>query len=345
MNEPTPTVIVATEHESVVRFYAGFADNGGMHQTGQFTISRPIDPTDLANMAVDLSHTFGWLQVQPLTEPTPLRSVPSGLTDALRERGALDDGTQSAPVLPPSPTGKLADTPMQCPLDPTHVVSRQNMHRHLTAKTIHGLTYSEASRLVRELPRPTNAPPPAKTRKATPSKWKQRVACPEPGCDHESTRSNMTTHLQGNKHKWSRSRANQYTATMPAIDGTVPAPARVDRPPVPKSTRPRGAAGAAIAANVTNPQILAFIARHGTATSRTIAAGINHPQPLVRKHLSRMHKHGLVVDVSPPGIGGNEPHTWALPPVESTQRIDSLTPPMYDGGSTQTVHERNDTNP
>lgn len=333
MNEPKPTVIVATEHESVVRFYAGHATNGGLHQTGQFTTTRQIEPTDLANMAVDLSATFGWLQVQPVAPPLKLH-------------------TNVAPAivaLPPAePTGTLgADDKLRC----THagcgkMIANQNMQRHLT--NVHHLSRTAALakvNLMRGEARKRAAivdvverhlAPPLKAKAI--QLWKQRVLCPIEACGYIGQRNNMGTHLKGKRHGMRPTEVAAIVRDLPWLD----------------APRPRGAAGAVIAETITNPAIIAFVREHGTSTTREIADGIGHPVALVRKHLTRLGKNGALVDVTPPTVKVNEPHSWAvpsLPPqpladaVIAASRIDSSTGPMYDDGSTPTVHERNDTNP
>lgn len=300
MPEPKPTVIVATEHESVVRFYAGHVGNGGINQTGQFTTTRAIDPTDLANMAVDLSSTFGWLQVQP--PPAPPRAV---IKLAPAEPAPLP--LPSANVTVPRNPNAL----MVCPLDTSHKVTRQNMHRHLTSSA-HGLKYSQASDLMASLPRQGKAGRPKGDGVRTVAKWKQRVACPEPDCTHTCTRSNMTTHLQSQRHGWTRERANTYTATMPAIDDTpqpnLAASVRVNKP----SSKSRGPQGAARLVSEVYPRIVDWLRVHGPANTREIADAINEDRPALRKYMARMQVRGLVRDVSPPGRGNNDVKVWAL---------------------------------
>jgi len=140
-----PTVIVATEHERVVRFYAGHAGNGGMHQTGQFTITRDVDPTELANMAVDLSASFGWLQVQPVAEvPKLYANVPPAIV-----------------ALPAPANGGKWKGKVMCPVEGCgHITKRSNMYGHLQSGK-HGWSRVRTSIAIKDLPELEAPPEPA----------------------------------------------------------------------------------------------------------------------------------------------------------------------------------------
>lgn len=155
-------VIVATEHENTVRLYAHAPNNGGTHQTGQFTTNRTIDPHELAVMAVDMSAAFGWMDAIPTTttnvraisqpEARALTAVPDAIT-VTDERAV---GTQK--VLCPYPGCET-------------VVTRTNVQRHLM--NVHQLPKAKARPMVHGLKRVEvgGAPSPVRTsRKGTPQR-------------------------------------------------------------------------------------------------------------------------------------------------------------------------------
>lgn len=282
MSEPKPSVIVATEHESVVRFYAGHVGNGGIAQTGQFTTTRAIDPTDLANMAVDLSATFGWLQVQPVAAPAAVRALPTATT-----------------ALPPAepdtrPWEERRTDSVACPeCGKTFKRTSLGIHMH----NVHKYARARANHIGRTAPR---ADANHRTRRRTATKpshsfWKQHVACPFDGCAHVSTRSNMSTHLQTRKHGVARGQANAMSRELPTVDKVV-------------SNRPRGP-------HVTNKrtnEVVAALRRHGGhATSAELARTMGVDVSVIRKRMTRGNG-GAWRDVTPSGAGANAPRTWEL---------------------------------
>lgn len=143
-------IIVATQTDDAVRIYVGHPSNGGLHQTGQFTTAHAIEPTTLANMAVDLSASLGWLNGTPLqTERVP----------------TLHANTAPAVVaLPAAPT----DSPVSkwhqivaCP-EPgcNHTARRNNMGSHLQSR-VHGYNKQRAWAVSHELPTVDNPAAPA----------------------------------------------------------------------------------------------------------------------------------------------------------------------------------------
>lgn len=253
MNQPQPQVIVATEHESVVRFYAGHVGNGGMNQTGQFTTTRPIEPTDLANMAVDLSSTFGWLE--PVASATKLRALPSGQPKAL-------PSVRRGPVVP-----------------------RKNTH-------------TGDNQL-----------------------WRQMVTCPAPDCTHTARRNNMASHLQSQRHGWTKQQANDVARKLVRLDTDASPANPVGRPRItpapaaapPRMNKPRGVKGTQRLHSVVYPAIVELLTANGPMATTEIASALNEERNSMRKYLRRAADNGLIRDVSPPTDNANEMKVWAVP--------------------------------
>lgn len=124
-----PSVIVATETDATVRLYVGHPSNGGMNQTAQFASAKPIDPHDLADIAVSLSTQFGWLELaaEPERAPTPA-ALPAATTPNLH--------------------GRFADR-IACPVKGCGFISpRKNMASHLMTRK-HNWKREDANRAAR----------------------------------------------------------------------------------------------------------------------------------------------------------------------------------------------------
>lgn len=145
-----PTVIVATEVDSVVRIYIGHAENGGMDQVGQFTTNRPIDPTELVNTAVELTGRFRWLNGDSPDLPS------SHLAD--RKRLVKVEPKALPPAKPKRKNYHTNDNQLwrqqvACPVAGCHHTARRNnMTTHLQGGR-HGWAREKANRTVKELPR------------------------------------------------------------------------------------------------------------------------------------------------------------------------------------------------
>lgn len=332
MTEPA-TVIVATEHESVVRFYAGHAGNGGMNQTGQFTTTKPLDPTDLANMAVDLAATFGWLQVQPVEPVRNLREV-------------APPAVVPEPPTEPKP-GQSELRKFMCPFPGCErVMQRGNLQRHLI--DVHHQSRERALQNLRGA-RPANgkeSKPAPKPRTANGvARWDQIVMCPEPGCGKQAKRSNMVTHLQGQKHAYGRERSSEVVRDLPVVD-TLRNPSR------------HGLSGAREINETVLPRVLATMRTIDQPATTSAVATAMHTQPhLALSWLRKLEANGTVVQTNagaPAGVQtlwatreNAEPappptvETAPPPPVEFAQAIAPASTTDYDAGSTH-VHERNE---
>ena len=336
---PEPTVLVATETENVIRIYAGHPRNGGVHQTGQLTINRAVEPTDLANIALDLSNTFGWLAPQPTAH----------IVDVSQHARAI-----TAPSLALVAGDGVALIP--CPMKGCGLVVRSdNLPRHLMSKK-HGLSKQTASvraRLAREATRNGTPPEPAPVKEPRKEPrgtavWKQMVACPE--CGRVVSRNNMTTHLQGKQHGYTKERANEVARALPNQGTTRPRGAQPDR------VQRHGIAGARELENVLYPMVLRTLAdAPEPMTAQEVATAMHQRHQTVKSWMQRLHKAGRVDRIEPERP--NEPLRYMLPavapappapepitePVGTLHAVDAWAPTMYDVGSQHIVDERNPT--
>lgn len=201
-------VIVATEHEQTVRLYVGVPQNGGMDQVGQFVNYSELNPTDLANMAVDLSAQFGWLAIRQSDS-----KVPTLHANAAPAIVALPPGT-----LPPGLTHKdrLYLESVECP-ECKKPMMRGSVAKHL--RNVHGWRGPQPTQMEHDLPTITSKHPQPTMGK---DKWKQIVGCPMDGCTSQTTRSNMQRHLTTALHGMRPSDAAQAVRDLPAVAPAVP---------------------------------------------------------------------------------------------------------------------------
>ena len=142
-----PSVIVATEHENTVRLYVGAPSNGGMAQVGQLSVNRAIDPHDLADMAVSMSVSFGWLETPALPDIPKLHANVAPAVVALPAAAKVLGGSQRPHY----------QVQVPCPvIGCDHVTRRKNLATHLMTQQ-HSWSRDEANRAAREA-KPIDAP-------------------------------------------------------------------------------------------------------------------------------------------------------------------------------------------
>lgn len=263
----TNKVIVATEQDSIVRLYVGIPQNGGMDQTAQFKSSRPIDPTDLANMAVDLSAQFGWLEVQSSSDQPPAQQI------AKPELKQI--GTQDGYV-----TREREAVACEVCKD---VMTRGSLQRHMEDR--HGWNHKRALTAEREA-----VALPAQEGEI----WKQKVRCPLSDRDQcrmgETARSNLVRHLEAKTiHALSHKQAVDVAREAVAVG---PAGPRVQKKP---RTNRQGLVGARLLETEVLPAVYEWVgAQTAPVTGKDVARKFGVGQSSGLDYLKKLQAKGMV---------------------------------------------------
>jgi len=158
----TPSVIVATEQEQTVRLYVGAPSNGGMHQVAQLTTNKPIDPHDLADMAMSLSVQFAWLEESNGGLPGAPAMRASSALPAMVQGKESSHQPSIDPALGSYKTPRMAQQ-VACPVKGCGFSTRRkNMAAHLYSQK-HKWTRTDANaaaRMAKALDVPVTPPDP-----------------------------------------------------------------------------------------------------------------------------------------------------------------------------------------
>lgn len=319
-------IVVATYVDGMVRVYAGIPQDGGMEQLGQFATARPIEPTALANLAVDLSAQFGWLEeLAPVVVPvSPAKQV---ATPALP--------TAVAPVV----ALHKQDQQVACGTCRKQM-RRDNLSRHLI--NVHGMAKERAYANARKRPAVGEvvASGTKTARKVSPNGsdlWKQRVACPVAGCGMTATRSNMARHLQSRKanHGYRHSEATELVRTLEGVAVHLPKPKAGKR--IDGRINRQGRAGAAILETEVLPAVLAQAQREGTATSAEVAERYGITTGTALNWLRKLEAKGELVDVTQTDVVGAArtfaPRMATIPNGVTQTQLPTGPQALYDASS------------
>ena len=150
-------VIVVSEQDAVVRIYVGIPEAKQMDQTGQFTIAGPVDPTALADMAIDLASHFGWLNGTPEV-PAAAKAEPAKAVQAAKAIAKPKKTNQH--------TERMREA-VRCPMCNKAMI-RNSLDRHL--EDVHKVRHTEAVTTMRAVDRDDEARSEIRKRPAEPAK-------------------------------------------------------------------------------------------------------------------------------------------------------------------------------